>query len=144
MIQRIQSVYLILSAVISVVTILTFNLWTYENNEFLKVIDTLYSERFLIKSIGISFIISAVLSVFTIFNFKNRQNQFVMGRINILINFYLLGVLIIESLNLSGETTVSEKGIGMFTPLICIILLVMANKAIKKDEDLVKSVDRLR
>ena len=61
-----------------------------------------------------------------------------------LINFYLLGVLIYLSLTLSGETAVSEKGIGMFLPIIVIVLLVVANKAIKKDEDLVKSVDRLR
>ena len=67
-----------------------------------------------------------------------------MGRINMLINFYLLGVLIYVSLTVSGEASVSEKGIGMFMPIIVIVLLAMANKAIKKDEDLVKSVDRLR
>ena len=84
------------------------------------------------------------MSVISIFMFKNRQNQFVLGRLNILINFYLLGVLLFESLNLPGETKVSEKGIGVFLPLIIIFLLVFANKAIKKDENLVKSVDRLR
>jgi hypothetical protein len=44
----------------------------------------------------------------------------------------------------SGEAAVSEKGIGMFIPIASIVFLVLANKAIKKDEDLVKSVDRLR
>jgi hypothetical protein len=52
--------------------------------------------------------------------------------------------LIYLSQTLSGEALVSEKGIGMFFPIIVILLLVLANKAIKKDEDLVKSVDRLR
>jgi hypothetical protein len=32
----------------------------------------------------------------------------------------------------------------MFLPIVSIVFLVLANKAIKKDEDLVKSVDRLR
>ena len=49
-----------------------------------------------------------------------------------------------QSLNLSGETQVSEKGIGLILPIFSIVFLVLANKAIKKDEDLVKSVDRLR
>jgi hypothetical protein len=49
-----------------------------------------------------------------------------------------------RSLSLSGETDVSEKGIGMLLPIFSIVFLVLANKAIKKDEDLVKSVDRLR
>ncbi|HAE71723.1 MAG TPA: DUF4293 domain-containing protein, partial [Flavobacteriaceae bacterium] len=47
-------------------------------------------------------------------------------------------------LSLSGESFLSEKGIGMFVPIISIVFLSVANKAIKKDEDLVKSVDRLR
>ena len=76
--------------------------------------------------------------------FKNRKLQFVLGRLNILINLILLGLLVYVSLNLPGETAVSEKGIGMFIPVLVVLLLVFANKAIKKDEDLVKSVDRLR
>jgi ABC-type polysaccharide transport system permease subunit len=68
-----------------------------------------------------------------------------MGRLNIILNLILLGLFVYRSLNVSGETpAVSEKGIGMFLPIVAIVLLVLANKAIKKDEDLVKSVDRLR
>ena len=67
-----------------------------------------------------------------------------MGRIIILINLFLLGLLIYQSLSLPGEASVSEKGIGMFLPILVILLIVLANKAIKKDEDLVKSADRLR
>ena len=76
--------------------------------------------------------------------FKNRKSQFVMGRLNIILNFILLGLFVYRSLNLSGETTVSEKGIGILLPIFSIVFLVLANKAIKKDEELVKSVDRLR
>ena len=61
-----------------------------------------------------------------------------------ILNVILLGLFVYQSLNLSGETLVSEKGIGMFLPIGSIILLVLANKAIKKDEDLVKSADRIR
>ena len=98
----------------------------------------------MLKIIPILFIGSAILSLIAIFQFKNRQLQFVIGRINILTNLILLGLLVYQSLNLSGETLVSEKGIGSALPIIVIVLQVMANKAIKKDEDLVKSVDRLR
>ena len=47
-------------------------------------------------------------------------------------------------LSLPGETVVSEKGIGVFIPLLVVVFLVLSNKAIIKDEKLVKSVDRLR
>ena len=87
---------------------------------------------------------SALLAIISIFTFKNRQTQFVLGRLNIILNLILLGFFVYQSLNASGETTVSEKGVGMLLPFVSIVLLVLANKAIKKDEDLVKSVDRLR
>ena len=89
--------------------------------------------------------LSAALSLLSIVSFKNRKQQFVINRLNMILNLILLGLFVYRSLNLSGETTVvSEKGIGMFLPIVSIVFLILANKAIKKDEDLVKSVDRLR
>ncbi len=144
MIQRIQTVYLLLAVVISAVISQIFNLWEYADGMIFYVKDALTSNHFLIKMIPILFGVSATLSFIAIFIFKNRKLQFVLGRINILVNLFLLGLLLYQSLNLSGETIVSKKGIGLVLPIIVVLLLVMANKAIKKDEDLVKSVDRLR
>tara|TARA_Y100000815_G_scaffold204033_1_gene187794 strand:- start:13158 stop:13541 length:384 start_codon:yes stop_codon:yes gene_type:complete len=87
---------------------------------------------------------SILLGIISILNFKKRQHQFVLNRLNIILNFVLLGVFVYRTLKVSGETLVSEKGIGMLLPVISIVFLVLANKAIKRDEDLVKSVDRLR
>jgi hypothetical protein len=143
MIQRIQTVYLLLASIISGVLIFVFNLWkSIEKSIF--ALDLLNSEFFLLKGIPVLFLVSAILAFVAIFLFKNRKLQFVMGRLTILINLILLGLLIYVSLTLPGEASVSEKGIGMFIPILAILLLVLANKAIKKDEDLVKSVDRLR
>ncbi|WP_435133670.1 DUF4293 domain-containing protein [Formosa sp. A9] len=136
MIQRIQSIYLLLAAVVSGGLIFVFHLWTNVQDVLVYAADN-------VMYLGL-FLASALLSLISIFMYKNRQTQFVLGRLNIILNFILLGFFVYQSLNLSGETLVSEKGIGMFLPIISIVLLVLANKAIKKDEDLVKSVDRLR
>jgi len=136
MIQRIQTLYLLLAAGVSGGLVFVFEIW--KNTEGLLLFakdNVLYLSLFL----G-----SALLSLISIFLYKNRKAQFVLGRLNIILNFILLGLFVYQSLNLSGETHVSEKGIGMFLPIVSIVLLVLANKAIKKDEDLVKSVDRLR
>ena len=85
-----------------------------------------------------------VLIVWSIFKFKQRLHQFVLNRLSIILNFVLVGVFAYQSLSLPGETSVSQKGIGVVLPIISIVFLVLANKAIKRDEDLVKSVDRLR
>jgi hypothetical protein len=137
MIQRIQTLYLALSLTITGVLPFVFPLWsTVDRKEYLFMQNQLYV---------ILFGLSTTLSLLSIISFKKRQHQFVIGRLNIILNLILLGLFVYHSLNLSGETpAVSEKGIGMFLPILAIVLLGFANKAIKKDEDLVKSVDRLR
>ena len=137
MIQRIQTLYLVLSFTITGVLPFVFPLWsTVDGKEYLFMQNQLYV---------ILFGLSTTLSLLSIISFKKRQHQFVIGRLNIILNLILLGLFVYHSLNLSGEIpAVSEKGIGMFLPILAIVLLGFANKAIKKDEDLVKSVDRLR
>ncbi|SDL45180.1 protein of unknown function [Salinimicrobium catena] len=136
MLQRIQTIYLFLAALVSAGLIFVFSLWENSAGE------TVYAEdRIMVFSL---FLVSALISFITIFLFKNRKLQFVLGRLNIILNLILLGLFVYWSLNISGESQISEKGIGMLIPIISIVFLVLANKAIKKDEDLVKSVDRLR
>lgn len=136
MLQRIQTIYLFLAALVSAGLIFVFSLWENPAGE------TVYAEdRILVFAL---FLVSALISFMTIFLFKNRKLQFVLGRLNIILNLILLGLFVYWSLNISGESQISEKGIGMLIPIISIVFLVLANKAIKKDEDLVKSVDRLR
>ena len=136
MIQRIQSIFLVVVAILSGVLPFFVNLWSdaqgteiYANNEIL---------------VSVLFYISGALALWAVFLFKNRKNQFVVNRLNMILNLFLLGFFVYRSLNLSGETLVSEKGIGMLIPVFSIVFLALANRAIKKDEDLVKSVDRLR
>jgi hypothetical protein len=137
MIQRIQTIYLVLTFIVTGVLMFFIPLWTLNTGKpFYFMQDQLYT---------VLLALSTMLTIVSIISFKKRQNQFVMGRLNIILNLILLGLFVYRSLNLSGGTvTVSEKGIGMFLPIVAIVLLVLANKAIKKDEDLVKSVDRLR
>ena len=137
MIQRIQTVYLLLAFVVTGVLPFFIPLWTMANGK-----DFFFMQN---QAYVVILGLSTTLSLLGILSYKKRQNQFVMGRLNIILNLILLGLFIYHSLNLSGGTAaVSEKGIGMFLPIVAIVLLVLANKAIKKDEDLVKSVDRLR
>ncbi len=144
MIQRIQTLYLLLAAFLSIGLIFIVNLWITVAGDKFFVLDAFEANNLVLKSIAILFFASGLLAVITIFLFKNRKLQFVIGRIIILINFILLGILVYFSQNLSGEIKISEKGIGLLIPIITIIVISLANKAIKKDEELVKSVDRLR
>lgn len=136
MIQRIQTVYLLIAFIASGILPFIFPLWINSAGDEVIFFDNL--------AFILLFIFSATLSLVSIFRYKNRKSQFVIGRFNIILNLILLGLFVYQSLNLSGETVVSEKGIGMILPIVSIVFLSLANRAIKKDEDLVKSVDRLR
>ncbi|PRX53913.1 DUF4293 domain-containing protein [Flagellimonas meridianipacifica] len=136
MIQRIQTFFLTVVAILAGILPFFLSLWTDING----------TEVFALESIVamLGFMVSAILALTAIFMYKKRQNQFVLNRLNMILNLFLLGFFVYRSLSLSGEAEVSEKGIGMLIPVFSIVFLVLANRAIKKDEDLVKSVDRLR
>ena len=136
MLQRIQTIYLLLTAIVSGGLIFALELGhNFDGNPFFA-----YENSLLL----LLFMASSLLALISIFMFRNRKLQFVLGRLNIVLNFVILGVFVYWSLSLPGENEISEKGIGMLLPIISIVFLVLANKAIKKDEDLVKSADRLR
>lgn len=135
MIQRKQSLYLLIAAFVGLAWLLFIPIWNDIEGVF-------YGKDFIPTLIlGC---LSVVLALISIFLFKTRLKQFVLGRINILINFLTIGFFVYWTLILPGEMRVSEKGIGIFLPIISIVFLALANKAIKKDEDLVKSADRFR
>lgn len=136
MIQRIQTLYLIVLASLNI-----FGIFFYQPLDASVNIGifTLPDEV-----IWGTFSVSATLALVSVFQYKQRSKQLVINRINLLLELFLMGFFAYLSLNLSGEDSSSLKGIAVFVPLFSIVLLVMANKSIQKDEDLVKSVDRLR
>lgn len=129
MLQRIQSIWLLLS----VLGALFLNLTAQD-------FDILGGNLI----INISTVVLILLGLLSIFSFKNRKRQILLNNISIFINALLVGLLTYWLLNLSGGIQFPEKGIEPIFPLISIICLLLANVYIRKDERLVKSVDRLR
>ncbi|MFM2264800.1 MAG: hypothetical protein RLZ77_216 [Bacteroidota bacterium] len=136
MIQRIQTLYMLLAFLLVGVLPFFIPLWNTAEGPFYFMQDITYTAM---VGLNVSLLLVSILF------YKKRQHQFVLNRLNMIIMLILLGLFVYRSLNVSGGTAaVSEKGIGIYLPLISIVLLALANKAIKKDEELVKSVDRLR
>lgn len=136
MIQRIQTIYLLIVVLIGAFAPFYIPLWDNTEAQGILAYDYNYV---LYGFLGI-----AVLAFISIVLFKNRKLQIGLIRFDLILNFILLGVFVYWFLMLPGEMEISEKGIGMLVPVISIVFLMLANKAIKKDDDLVKSVDRLR
>ena len=133
MIQRIQSLYLLL------VFLASFGLAIGAKSQWGGLVFSSKTELFVFAEA----LFMGFLALGSLLKSKNRQQQFVLNRINLLLQLFLLGFFVYRSLNLSGGDS-PEKGIGMLIPVFSIVMLVLANRAIKHDEDLVKSADRLR
>ena len=85
-----------------------------------------------------------LVEFFSILSYKNRKRQILLNTISIFINALLLGSLAYWLLTLSEGIQFPEKGIEPFFPFLSMICLFIANVFIRKDDRLVKSVDRLR
>ncbi len=86
----------------------------------------------------------ALLILINIFLYKSRPLQVKLNYLVILLILILSGLSIYQSGIVSGESSLSEKDIEWLIPLVSIVFLLTANKYIKRDEALVKSVDRIR
>lgn len=129
MLQRIQTIWTLLAVLAAVFLFITGQ-------------DVVISDSIPVLNIGC--IILVIIGSLSVFSFKNRKRQILLNTISIIINVLLIGVLVYWLLSLSGGIQFPEKGIEPIFPLIAVICLLMANVYIRKDERLVKSVDRLR
>jgi hypothetical protein len=90
----------------------------------------------------ISSLLLIVVPFWNIFQFRNRKRQFVLNRVLLLIT---LGVLLIQCIGyLNSDSNESHQLLACVVHMLTIIFLSLANKTIKRDEDLVRSADRLR
>ncbi len=129
MLQRIQTIWLLLSVVAAAFLFIT--------GDDVRLLGD-------IPMINIASILLVLIGVFSLLSYKKRKLQILLNNVSIIINVLLIGILSYWLLNLSGGINFPEKGIELIFPLIGIICLIIANVYIKKDEKLVKSVDRLR
>lgn len=151
MIQRIQTVYLAL-AVILLVLCCCMPLAQFEQIGMGKPA-VLYSlvliggdgviESYLPASLFFIMVIAEIILVLSIFSFKTRKRQINFCKVAMFIELlWLLGYALI--LYLFSDNYTPHVSIGAFFPLIAIIFTFMAQMAIKKDENLVRSADRIR
>ena len=163
MIQRVQTLFL-LGIVICMGLFLTFPLWEKVSQDGqLKLLMNAYylrSFQFLpatgewteivaknVMYVGGCAAVSGLLALISIFQFKKRLLQIKIG---VLIALFTMGCVASMAYIIYENTPQFDPGnrgtffVYLFLPALALILNSLANRFIKKDEDLVKSVDRFR
>lgn len=91
--------------------------------------------------------LAVLLSLITIFVFKNRPLQGKLTGLGILSAVLLLALAVIASQSVRSAVPEGGSvsfGLGWISPVAGMLLLWLAGRAIRKDENLVRSMDRLR
>lgn len=159
MIQRVQSVYL---AIVVALTLLMFFIPfsviivphadpLLEKAIMLKLAGIISTTHGKAERIEVPYWLIALVSVITVlalaslFMFKNRSKQMLFCKINmVLICLLAVGLFWMEdgmSKDYNGKLTYL---VGSYIPVIQLVLTFLAERAIKKDDELVRSADRLR
>lgn len=155
MIQRIQSVYLLLTSLLSLLFLNGAYLTFFDNSGTLLKLTLSGLMRFTADNspekigeawmIYIPVIIVSVLSMISVFLFRNRNLQLAVTRILLVLIFISIAVsLIYTFMILSGSNAEIDNWFKLLIPIVQLIFSWLAFRGIKKDDDLVKSYDRLR
>ncbi len=87
----------------------------------------------------------ALLIFISVFLYRKRPLQFRLTMVGFLINVILIIVMFFTADSMQNQLKVeAQYKLGAILPLISMVLLILASKAIRKDEKMVKAADRLR
>ncbi len=155
MIQRIQSLYLFLTTILPLL-FLKLRILKYADSSgsgFYMGFNGLYSsgtDQLLtrVKPLWLVTLLLALISLIsllTLFLFRKRKLQIKFCLLVIVLSAGLIMSETVYSILIIREFQVEIKpGFAMIIPLIILVLSILAWRGIKKDEDLVRSYDRLR
>lgn len=151
MIQRIQTIFLLLTAILMGVTVFS-PLMVLEGGDnllysyFPSGIGQLFNEQY--STWGVLFCagISALVPLINIFLYKKRKVQMKLGTLTSLLILFFYVTLYVYYNAYVTKYGLTFEGIqyGLILPVIALVFNVLAILRIKKDEKLVKSLDRIR
>ncbi|TAL60269.1 MAG: DUF4293 family protein [Bacteroidetes bacterium] len=155
MIQRIQSLYLSLTTVLSLLFLRgSFLTFTDKSASGISLAfsgiyrgSSLQGYELIEKLLPLSVLIICipVLSIATIFIYKNRKIQLWLASSLIILTVFLIIACVSYSWVITKEYNVTiVPGLKMVIPVLLLIFAIQAYRSIKKDDLLVKSYDRLR
>ncbi|MCB2207859.1 MAG: DUF4293 domain-containing protein [Bacteroidetes bacterium] len=87
-----------------------------------------------------------LLTILTIFLFKNRRMQLNLLRFSLILLLIMIGSFFFYYVNILEKATggLTHYEIGSYMPLVAFVFYILAYRGIMSDEKLVRSADRLR
>lgn len=155
MIQRIQTVFLFLAAAFAGVLFFAPIVSFEHVNDLMRLtiygvqnqVDAQYFSGVYALPLLILTLFLVAVPLVTMFLYKKRELQLKLSSLNVLLNAILCGVIFLYySSNIQKTLSIETLSylFGTYVPLINMVLSILAMRWIKKDIELIRSVDRLR
>ena len=137
MIQRIQTLYLIMTILLSVLFLAGRMIVIEKDAEVIH--------QGMIVPLAVTAALIALISAVSIFLYKNRRQQMKLAIILIILSSVLTAALVIYGFILTSQNGGRIRlNLSIILPFPMIITSLLSYRGIKKDEELVRSYDRLR
>lgn len=145
MIQRIQSIFYLLAAICAA-GLFFLPLVSSDKSASPFLEDKIFNVQDHIALIIITGL-AVVIPLIAIFLFKNRPLQIKLGAVSLLFPLMVIGAgvwMFLKSGTEAIQSAIINQELGLFLPIGVIVFGLIANRFVKKDDELVKSSDRLR
>jgi hypothetical protein len=137
MIQRVQSLFLLLVVILSVVLFMGLPVLV----RMPSATEVGLSQSAILQIMNAA---TGILAFVAIFLFKRRNLQIRAASLGMLITCVLIALLFFMSDTMAAPDETIHYKAGSYLPLLQLLFLFIAIRFIKKDEELVRSADRLR
>ena len=151
MIQRIQTVYLLLAAVVSSICLFLplghfepaamgvgyrlFNFYELDANHHISI---------RVLPLFVILVMQVVLSIYTIFKYTNRKRQMTLCTLSVVLLVAWYGVLVLFGYLLGHEGHTFHPQWTVSLPIVSCLFVLLARRSIVSDEKLVRAADRIR
>ena len=162
MIQRIQTLYLVVVLALSVASfcfpLAVFETDKYDASEYNLIPEAVSAETTSLPQGSIAWnaiffpIASGILALVAIFLYKNRPLQMKITAFGFLLSTIYVGLLLLWIIS-AQETALAQQsiqvtktiyGVSTYLPMVQVLFFILAQRAIKKDEKMVRDSERIR
>ena len=142
MIQRIQTIWLLLAEFCAAL-LYVFNLWEAPPGYSAQYISTSIADNSILMVLWVTILIAQLIAIFL---FRRRPLQLRLCNLSIIawLLFLMVAAIQLQYANAFTQFDISNFKPGIILPFAGIVFVGLAKRSIRRDENLVSSMNRLR
>ena len=152
MIQRKQTLFLIIAIVLNIVCLcLPIGRLVFQGMGADAIMTNLWIQMadgtrdFSVWHLFVVLLLSCPITIWAIFSYKNRRRQMVLCHLCMLLMVLWYGAYCVVKFMMAPEMAADvQPAVAFFLPFVSLVFYFLARRGVKADEALIRSMDRIR